>query len=158
MCPYHIGILVVRDCIYIAWHHPDVTNFRQPELIQDRNVQKERMGDIINIFITRASYGRVRCWLGQPLKRLLGKVSSTKRTLRRVKHALTCHKYTKTFSINISSWRPQETECYELINDLESRTRIVFTETHTRRIINIFIICQILYLEHWVNIIFAFLR
>ena len=42
------------------------------------------MGDITNIFVTRTSYGRVWCWLGQPLKTFVEKVSSARRTLRRV--------------------------------------------------------------------------
>ena len=28
ICPDHIRTLLVPDCFYITWHHPDVTNFR----------------------------------------------------------------------------------------------------------------------------------
>ena len=29
ICHDHMSTLLVRDCFYIAWLHPDVTNFRE---------------------------------------------------------------------------------------------------------------------------------
>ena len=46
ICPDHICTLLVRDCFYIAWHHPDVTKFREHKLIFQTEMCKSVVSEI----------------------------------------------------------------------------------------------------------------